>query len=137
MVMVDFFRRSRAGSHDAWRKSRFVGAVIVLTAVLAACGGDEEAAESQAPLPTGTGSALLSWTPPLQNSDGTALLNLTGYRIYWGTSPGNYSKSVTIGANLSSYVIEQLAPARYYFVATAISPMGESAYSNEVTKLVN
>ena len=113
MVIVDLFRRNRAGSHDAWRKSRLVGAVVLLTAALAACGGDDEAAaDGQAPLPTGPGSALLTWTPPLQNTDGTALMNLTGYRIYWGTSPGNYSKSVTIGANLSSYVVDQLAPAR-------------------------
>jgi hypothetical protein len=135
--VTDLFRRNRAGSYDAWRKSSFVGAVIFLTAALAACGGDDEAADSQAPLPTAPGSALLTWTPPLQNTDNTSLMNLTGYRIYWGTSPGNYSNSVTIGANLTSYVVEQLAPARYYFVATAISPSGESAYSNEATKLIN
>ena len=126
----------RAGSHDAWRKSCFVGALIFLTAALAGCGEGEDASAGSAP-PTGTGSALLSWTPPLQNSDDTALMNLTGYRIYWGTSSGNYSNSVTIGANLSSYVVDQLAPARYYFVATALSPTGESAYSNEATKVVN
>ena len=127
----------RAGSYDARRKSCFVGALILLTAALAGCGEGEDASAGSAPPPAGTGSALLTWTPPLQNSDGTALMNLTGYRIYWGTSPGNYSNSVTIGANLSSYVVEQLAPARYYFVATALSATGESAYSNEATKVVN
>jgi len=116
-----------------------VGALVLLATTLNACGGgdDEAASNNPSPLPTGTGSALLTWTPPLQNTDGSALMNLTGYRIYWGTSPGNYSKSVTIGANLTSYVVEQLGPARYYFVATAISPLGESAYSNETSKLVN
>jgi len=135
------FRRTRAGSHGAWRKTGLVSIVLFLTAVLAACGGgDDEAAATPtpgAPLPTGTGSALLTWTPPLQHTDGTALTNLTGYRIYWGTSSGRYSNSVMVGANLTSHVIDQLAPARYYFVATAISPSGESAYSNETSKLVN
>jgi hypothetical protein len=84
---------------------------------------------------TATGSALLSWTPPTTNTDGSAL-TLTGYRVYWGTSPGNYSNSVTIGANVTSHVIDQLTPARWYFAATAISATGESTYSNEASKMV-
>ena len=139
--MIRNFGRRRAGSHAAWRKGSFVGALVLLATVLNACGGgDDEAAsnnQTPAPLPTALGSVLVSWTPPLQNTDGSALTNLTGYRIYWGTTSGNYTKSVTIGANLSSYVIDQLAPARYYFVATAVSPSGESAYSNEASKSVN
>lgn len=95
------------------------------------------AAFSVAVVGTATGSAMLSWTPPTTNTDGTPLgTSLTGYRIYWGTSPGSYSNSTTIGANVTSHVVSQLTPATWYFAATALTTTGESAYSNEATKVV-
>jgi hypothetical protein len=36
----------------------------------------------------GVGQATLSWTAPDENTDGTPLINLAGYRIYYGTSRG-------------------------------------------------
>jgi hypothetical protein len=42
------------------------------------------------------GSASLSWTAPTQNEDGTDLVDLAGYKLYWGTTPGSYPNSVTI-----------------------------------------
>jgi len=84
---------------------------------------------------TATGSALLSWTPPTTNVDGSAL-TLTGYKIYYGTSQGLYPNQVSVGPNLTSYMIEQLTPATYYFVATSLSANGESSYSNVATKVV-
>ncbi len=39
---------------------------------------------------TSPGTATLSWTPPTQNTDGSPLTDLAGYRVYWGTSSGNY-----------------------------------------------
>ncbi len=30
------------------------------------------------------GSATLNWQPQTQNEDGTALVDLAGYHIYWG-----------------------------------------------------
>jgi hypothetical protein len=86
---------------------------------------------------TATGSAMLSWTPPTQNTDGSALTNLAGYRVYWGTSQGNYTNSTTISSGLSSYVVDQLTPATWYFALTAVNSAGaESAYSNIATKQV-
>ena len=83
------------------------------------------------------GSATLNWLPPTQNEDGTALIDLAGYNIYWG-APGNYSNSVTINnPGLTSYVVENLAPGTYEFVATAFNAAGmESQYSNSATKTV-
>jgi hypothetical protein len=79
------------------------------------------------------GSTTLSWMPPTRNDDGTPL-TLTGYRIYWGHSEGNYPHSVTVNnPGLNRYVVEQLTPATYYFVATALSSDGESPPSNVVT----
>ena len=82
------------------------------------------------------GMTTLSWTPPTMNADGTPL-NLTGYRIYWGQQKGYYTSSVTLdNPGLARYVVEQLEPATWYFVATALSPRGESEFSNEIAMRV-
>jgi hypothetical protein len=87
---------------------------------------------------TATGSATLTWMPPTQNTDGSALTDLAGYKIYWGQSQGTYPNSVTLNnAGLTSYVVEQLTPATWYFVATAINSQGmESAFSTAASKVV-
>lgn len=81
---------------------------------------------------TGSGSATLTWLPPTENTDGTPLTDLAGYKIYWGTSPGVYSSSIDVdNAGLAAYQIDNLLPARYYFVATAYNTAGiESDTSN-------
>jgi hypothetical protein len=87
---------------------------------------------------TATGSATLMWTPPTQNTDGSPLTNLVGYKIYWGTSQSDLTNSVTLNnAGLSSYVVEQLTPATWYFAVTAINSTGiESTFSNGASKRV-
>jgi large repetitive protein len=63
-----------------------------------------------------TGSATLSWLPPTTNTNGTALTNLAGYKIYYGTSPTSLNQSAQItNPGISSYVIENLSPATWYF----------------------
>jgi hypothetical protein len=85
-----------------------------------------------------TGSATLSWLPPTTNTDGTPLTNLAGYRIYWGTAPGNYSSSTTVmNPGLTTYVVGNLTPNTYYFAVTAVSSAGaESVFSNAATKVI-
>lgn len=85
-----------------------------------------------------TGSALLSWYPPVQNTDGSGLTNLVGYRVYWGTSVGEYPNSVTVNnPGLSSYVVEQLTSGTWHFVLTAVNAAGvESAFSNVASKQI-
>lgn len=85
------------------------------------------------------GSATLSWNPPTQNTDGTPLTNLSAYRIYYGTSPGNYPNQIHISnVGVTTYVVENLPAATYYFVSTAINSTGiESGFSNVATKVVN
>lgn len=87
----------------------------------------------------GTISTTLNWTPPTQNEDGSALMDLAGYKIYWGTTPGQYTHSVKIeNAGMSSYVVENLAPGTYEFAATSFNMAGvESAYSNPATRVLN
>ena len=84
------------------------------------------------------GSVTLDWTPPTQNDDGSDLTDLDGYKIYWGTTPGSYPNSVTLeNEGLTSYVVENLAPGTYEFVATSFNTARvESVYSNPATKVV-
>ncbi len=84
------------------------------------------------------GSVTLNWAAPTQNEDGTPLTDLAGYKFYWGTSTGNYPNSVTLNnPGLTTYVIDNLVPGTYEFVATSFNTSGvESAYSNPATKTV-
>ncbi len=85
-----------------------------------------------------SGSALLTWTPPTQRTDGSALTDLAGYRVYYGAASGNYSQTATIGAGIASYLVESLVPGRWYFAVSAFDSAGrESALSAEVSKLIS
>jgi len=96
------------------------------------------AAFSVAVVAVAMGSATLSWNPPTQNTDGSPLTNLAGYRIYWGRSQGSYTSSATLNSSgLTSYVIEQLTPGTWHFVATALNSQGvESSFSNSASKTI-
>ena len=87
---------------------------------------------------TALGSITLNWTPPTENEDGTALQDLAGYKLYYGTTSRYYTRQVRIdNPGLSIYVIENLLPGTYYIVATAFNTAGtESGYSNEAVKYV-
>ena len=88
--------------------------------------------------PGTVGSATLSWLPPTQRTDGTALMNLAGYRIYYGNTPGNYPSTITVAnPGLSTYVIDNLPSGTYYFVASAYDAVGnESSYSTPASKTI-
>jgi hypothetical protein len=85
-----------------------------------------------------TGSALLSWIPPTENMDGSPLTDLTGYRIYWGAQQGEFANVVTLDTpGLATYAIDQLTPATWHFVVTAVNASGnESRLSNRATKTI-
>ena len=84
------------------------------------------------------GSVTLSWTPPLTNSDGSALTTLAGYKIYYGRSAGSLSQIVTIdSAGVTRWVVGDLSPATYYFAMTSYNASGvESTRSGVVSRVV-
>jgi len=85
------------------------------------------------------GSTTLSWNPPTLNSDGSMLSDLTAYKLYYGVAQGDYPNEIYIpDSGISSYVVDNLIPNTYYFVATAIKQSGaESEYSNVAVKTVS
>jgi hypothetical protein len=84
------------------------------------------------------GGATLSWTPPTQNTDGTSLTNLAGYRIAYGTSSTALTSTIQVAnPGLSSYTMSNLAPGTYYFAVRAYTSSGtESGNSNVQTKII-
>jgi hypothetical protein len=88
---------------------------------------------------TGTNVATLSWIPPTENVDGSPLLDLSGYKIYFGTTQGNYTELVNLAnPGLTMYVADTLGLGTYYFVITAYDSAGdESDYSNVASKTIN
>lgn len=84
------------------------------------------------------GVAIINWTPPTRNTDGSALTNLAGYRIHYGTSPTALISTIQLAnVGLSAYTISDLAPGAYYFAVRAYSSAGsESANSNVISKVV-
>ncbi len=83
------------------------------------------------------GEATLSWDPPVTNEDGSPLTDLAGYKIYYGTTSGNYTNSIDVG-NVTTYTVINLTEGlTYFFVVSAYDTLGnESDYSNEVSKKI-
>jgi hypothetical protein len=70
-----------------------------------------------------TGSALLTWVPPTENTDGTPLTNLAGCKFYWGPALGDYPSSHTeMNAGLTSQD-RRPGAGTYFFVVTANSSL--------------
>ncbi len=80
---------------------------------------------------TVAGTATLSWVPPTLNTDGTPVTTLSGYHIYYGTSPSALTQSVAISdATTTSYDMTGLASGTWYFAVAADAADGtESAMS--------
>lgn len=83
-------------------------------------------------------SATLSWEAPTTNTNGTALTDLAGYRIYYGSSPEHLSHTLKISTiGLQTYVIDDLEPGTWYFAVMAIAANGvESQLSKMAIKTI-
>jgi len=85
-----------------------------------------------------TGSATIGWTAPTQNTDGTPLTNLAGFRIYYGTSSANLDQSTTVAdAGATSHTVTNLGTGTWYFVVRAYTADDvESTASNMGSKTI-
>jgi hypothetical protein len=87
----------------------------------------------------GATNVTLAWAPPTENTDGSALTNLSGYRIHYGSTSGSYSEVVQLdNPGVTRFVVENLAPGTYFFSITAVSSNGtESDFSGEAQATVS
>lgn len=87
------------------------------------------------PKAVSTGTATLDWTPPTENSDGSALTNLAGYNVYYGTAPDKLTQTVKVAnPGLSAYTLSSLSPGTWYFAVSSYSSAGvESSRSSVVS----
>ena len=86
----------------------------------------------------GTGAASISWTPPTQNSDGSALTDLAGYRIVYGRSETALDRSISVtNPSVSTYVVENLSSGTWYFAVSTVNGQGvSSSPSNIASKTI-
>ena len=85
------------------------------------------------------GSATLSWVAPTDNTDGTPLTNLAGYRIYSGTSVTAMTQVVQIAnPGIVTYLVANLSPGTWYFSVRAYTSANvESGVSAVVSKTID
>jgi hypothetical protein len=86
-----------------------------------------------------TGSVTLSWTPPTQNDDGSALTDLAGYEVRYGKNQGNLDQSVQLtNPSLNTFVVGSLSSGTWFFAVRSINSSGNgSVLSNIATKTIS
>jgi len=130
--------------------------IIVVAVLLSACGGGSSGTSSDAtivsdnavetvPEPvsepvsgTVTGAIDLTWTAPSTRADGTplSLAEISGYRIYYGESEGDYPNSADVAdGTATSATVTDIPVGNYYLVMTTYDVDGrESGYSSAIQK---
>ena len=82
-------------------------------------------------------TALLSWTPPTENTDGSPYTDPRGYKLYYGNDLGGpYPNEIDIpDFNTVTHTVTGLPSGDWFFVATAYNFLNvESVLSNETMK---
>jgi hypothetical protein len=89
-------------------------------------------------LPTGTGTATLSWEAPTTFTDGAPLTDLAGYHVYYGIDENNLTGTVEVSSvGMQTLVIDDLGAGTWFFAIKAYTTSGaESALSEVVSKTI-
>lgn len=104
---------NRGGGGNSWDATYFDPTITLTT------GGT--------PPPTG-GSATVTWNANTES-------DLSGYRVFYGTSSRNYPNSISVGKVTSATISSLTKGTKYYFAVKAVDTSGNlSGYSAEVTK---
>lgn len=84
------------------------------------------------------GTATLSWSAPTQNTDGSLLTDLAGYRVYYGNGPNALDEMTQLpGAGNTTHTFNELASGTHYFAVAAYTSTGvESALSGVGSKTI-
>ena len=125
-----------------WKLHTWTCALAIVVSLLSGCndatGTPASTAQSVASSGSGNASATLSWEAPTTNTNGTALTDLGGYRIYYGSSATDLSQNVRLkGVGVQTYVFDNLHAGTWYFAVMAVTSAGvESALSNRVSTTI-
>ena len=88
----------------------------------------------------------LTWDAPTTYSDGSAMLELKEYRVYFSNTPnpystGNYHPVSALATSIKVRDVISQGTGTYYFVVTAVATVDstdrESDPSNEVSRYLN
>jgi Tfp pilus assembly protein PilX len=83
--------------------------------------------------PATSDTVTLSWTAPSENTNGTALTNLAGYQIYYGTSASALTQQISINTvGVMNYVVSNLSSGTWYFEIVAVNSAGEQSTPSSV-----
>jgi hypothetical protein len=88
-----------------------------------------ESVNGQPALPLNADKISLTWDP-------SPSVNVEGYKIYWGSSSGNYN-ALLATRKKSNFKIADLVDGQYFITATAFQGILESAFSNEANIVVS
>jgi hypothetical protein len=91
--------------------------------------GSGVSASNDSVLPSYSGSTsnttILSWTPPTERTDDSALTNLAGFRIYYGKSLNVMTRIIDVrNPGQTSQFIDGLDKGTWYFAVTAYTTDG-------------
>lgn len=100
-------------------RSMLVAAVVAMALAVGSC-------SSRA------GEAIMSWTPPVKNCDGTNITDLAGYRAYW-----SLNQQTIPGTATTTFTIKGLTPGTWWLNVAAYNSKGEESYfAGPVSKTV-
>ena len=121
------------------RLLNWLGLSIAAASLLSGCiDPGPGAAHATTASPSSGRAATLSWEAPTSNTNGSALTDLAGYRIYYGSGPSELTQTVQLNSvGLQTYVIDGLEPGTWYFAIVAVTTNGlESSLSNIAVKTI-
>jgi hypothetical protein len=82
-----------------------------------------------------TGTATLVWQKPSQNTDGSALVDLAGYIVKYGTDPASLSQTVTLTDPAATrHTLQSLGRGTWYFTVASLTSTG---VESDLTPMVN
>jgi len=118
---------------DGWSGTKALVGSQVITGLLAT---NSYTLTCQLP---GGGSATVTWTPPTQNTDGSTLTDLAGYKLFHASTSAGVDTAAGISVPLgTSFTINGLPNGTRWFGMKAVNAQGtESNMSVKASKLIS
>lgn len=84
------------------------------------------------------GSAILNWQAPTQNTDGSALTDLAGFHILYGSNSANLNQTLDVkGPGVVTATISPLTTGTWFFTISSYNARNiDSVVSNQISKIV-